>query len=147
MGDERRTWPTFPIPSLEWADREAAPPIAATLWLRPIRMTHVDHVFGDHPGILVGVGIDGRPSMVMLVHGLSARGALHLLRMLAEGSPAVASRPQTTDASPSSTAAPDFLPLDASPELWAWLCTALGNVCARLPLLPDESNLLPTAAA
>jgi hypothetical protein len=39
-----------------------------------------------------------------------------------------------------------FLPLDAPPPLWAWLMTALGDVCARLRALPDES-LLPTAAA
>jgi hypothetical protein len=139
MDDERRAWPTFPVPSVMWADREGCQPLGATVWLRPVRMTHVERLFGDHGAIFVGVGEDGRPSMVSLYHGLSARAALHVVRLLAEGTRTEAEihRPEELG----------FLPLGAQPALWAWLLTALGNVCARLVVLPDEDLRLPTAAA
>jgi hypothetical protein len=107
-------------------------------------MTHVEPMFGDHAAVFVGVGVDGRPSMVSLYHGLSARAALHLVRLLAKGTRTEAAPRRTPDAAPEELG---FLPLDASPELLAWLLTALGDVCARLFVLPDESLLLPTAAA
>src|SRR5688572_24220489 len=144
MSDERRHWPTFPIPSLMWADRESGPPLGATVWLRPVRMTHVEPMFGEHAAVFVGVGIDGRPSMVSLYHGLSARAALHLVRLLAEGTRAGAEARRASDARPEELG---FLPLEATPAQWAWLLTALGDVCSRLFVLPDESLLLPTAAA
>lgn len=113
------------------------------MWLRPVRIEHTAYAFGRLGGVFIGIGKDGRPSSVMILHGLSARAALYVLRLLAEGS---AARPDSVPSDPADPE-PDFLPLDASPALWGWLCSAFGDACARLPLLPDEGNLLPTAAA
>ena len=94
--------------------------------------------------MFIGIAADGRPVSVMTFSGLSARAALHVLRLLAEG---------TTSASPGGIGAggsepePGFAPLDATPALWAWLCAALGDVCARLAPIDDEGLGFPTAAA
>jgi hypothetical protein len=144
MSPESRPWPTSPIPSVRWMGEEGAPPLGAALRLRPVRDAGTTHVFGGRGGVYIGIGADGRPTSVMTFSGLSARAALHVLRLLAEG---------TTSASPggigkgASEPEPGFAPLDASPALWAWLCAALGDVCARLPAVDDEWLGLPTAAA
>ena len=144
MSPENRPWPTFPIPSVMWMGEEGAPPLGATLYLRPFRSAGTTLVFGGRGGVFIGIGRDGRPTSLMTFSGLSARAALHVLRLLAEG---------TTSASPGGLAEaalqpePGFAPLDATPALWAWLCAALGDVCARLPLVDDEWLGLPTAAA
>lgn len=145
MHDEQAIWPNFPIPALTWAEASSGQPATATLWLRPVRMTHVEQPFGAGAAVFVGIGIDGQPSMVMLAHGLSARGALQLMRLLAEG---------VTDSSCESSSGerlafppPVFSPLEASSALWAWACAALGEACARLPLVSDEVLVIPTAAA
>src|SRR5262245_15641951 len=81
-----------PLPRTGWLDAvqadlcfEDGAPLGAVISLRRIRPVDLCWVFGEEAGIAVSVAIDGRPRGLVVLRGLSARGALLLLRLLVEG--------------------------------------------------------------
>lgn len=114
----------------DWVDSEEGDPLGALIRLRRVLDADLCPIFGDDLRVGVSVGVDGRPSGLVLFGGLTARAALRLLALLVAGRMSERA---------------GFAALDAPPRVLAALTSALDEACARLTTIPEDSLVLPTA--